>query len=384
MQIAIPRERREHEKRVAASPDTVKKFVGLGAEVVIETGAGLTSSFSDQDYMDAGAKVAADEAAALKDADVVLKVQRPLTEAEGGPDELSLMKKGATLVSVLAPLQNREQVEAYAKAGIEAHAMELVPRISRAQSMDVLSSQSNLAGYKAVLDAAYEYGKAMPMMMTAAGTVAPAKAFIMGVGVAGLQAIATARRLGAIVTATDVRAATKEQVESLGAKFVMVESEETGEGEGGYAKEMSDEYKRKQAELVFEHVKKQDLIITTALIPGRAAPVLITDEMLAVMKPGSVIIDLAVENGGNVTQSRPGEVVVTDNGVKIVGHHNVPSRLASDASALYAKNLLNFLTPMINKETGALDMNWEDEIILGTGLTRDGKVVHPLLTEGGN
>ncbi|WP_169569811.1 Re/Si-specific NAD(P)(+) transhydrogenase subunit alpha [Sneathiella limimaris] len=384
MKIAIPKERRAHEKRVAASPDTVKKYVGLGVEVVVETGAGLLSSFSDQEYTDAGATIAGDAAAALKDADVVLKVQRPLTEAEGGPDELALMKKGATLISILAPMQNKDQVEAYAAAGIEAHAMELVPRISRAQSMDVLSSQSNLAGYKAVLDATAEYGKALPMMMTAAGTIAPAKAFIMGVGVAGLQAIATARRLGAVVTATDVRAATKEQVESLGAKFIMVESEETGEGEGGYAKEMSDEYKKKQAELVFEHVKKQDIVITTALIPGREAPILITDEMLAVMKPGSVIVDLAVEAGGNVTQSKAGEVVVTDKGVKIVGHYNVPSRLASDASSLYAKNLLNYLTPMINKETGALEMNWEDEIILGTGLTRDGKVVHPLLTEGGN
>jgi len=384
MKIAIPMERREHEKRVAASPDTVKKFVGLGAEVILETGAGNLSSFSDQDYKDAGANIAADAVAALKDADIVLKVQRPLTKEEGGIDELSLMKKGATLVSVLAPLQNKEQVAAYAAAGIEAHAMELVPRISRAQSMDVLSSQSNLAGYKAVLDAANEYGRGMPMMMTAAGTVAPAKAFVMGVGVAGLQAIATARRLGAIVTATDVRAATKEQVESLGAKFVMVESDETGDGEGGYAKEMSDEYKKKQAELVFEHVKKQDIVITTALIPGREAPILISDEMLAVMKQGSVVVDLAVEAGGNVTQSKLGEVVETANGVKIVGHHNVPSRLACDASALYSKNLFNFLQPMINKETAALEMDWEDEIVKGTGLTRDGKVVHPLLTEGGN
>ena len=384
MKIAIPMERREHERRVAASPDTVKKFVGLGAEVTLETGAGLRSSFSDQEYIDAGAKIAGDAAAALKDADVILKVQRPLTKAEGGPDELALMKKGATLISVLAPIQNKDQVAAFAAAGIEAHAMELVPRISRAQSMDVLSSQSNLAGYKSVLDATAEYGKVMPMMMTAAGTVAPAKVFIMGVGVAGLQAIATARRLGAVVTATDVRAATKEQVESLGAKFVMVESEETGEGQGGYAKEMSDDYKQKQAALVFEHIKKQDIVVTTALIPGREAPVLVTDEMLAVMKPGSVLVDLAVEAGGNVTQSKAGEVVETARGVKIIGHINVPSRLASDASSLYAKNLFNFLSPMINKETGALEMNWEDEIILGTGLTRDGKVVHPLLTEGAN
>ncbi|MEH6527972.1 MAG: Re/Si-specific NAD(P)(+) transhydrogenase subunit alpha [Sneathiella sp.] len=384
MKIAIPRERRDHETRVAASPDTVKKFVGLGAEVLIETGAGSASSFQDEDYEAAGAKISADAASALKDADVVLKVARPLTDAEGGPDELALMKKGAMLISQLAPLQNKEQVAAYAAAGVDAIAMELVPRISRAQSMDVLSSQSNLAGYKSVLDATSEYGSAMPMMMTAAGTIAPAKVFIMGVGVAGLQAIATARRLGAVVTATDVRAATKEQVESLGAKFVMVETDETGEDAGGYAKEMSDDYKKRQADLVFEHVKKQDIVITTALIPGREAPILITDEMLAVMKPGSVVVDLAVEMGGNVTQSKPGEVVITANGVKIVGHRNMPGRLASDASALYAKNLFNFLTPMMDKETGALNMNWEDEIIQGSALTRDGKIIHPLLIEGGN
>ncbi|TNE33494.1 MAG: Re/Si-specific NAD(P)(+) transhydrogenase subunit alpha [Alphaproteobacteria bacterium] len=383
MKIAIPRERREFEKRVAASPDTVKKFVALGATVVVEAGAGATSSFSDQDFKDAGAEIAADAAAALKDADVVLKIQRPMTKEEGN-DELALLKPGAVLLAQLGALQNKDQAAAFAAANVTAIAMELVPRISRAQSMDVLSSQSNLAGYKAVLDAAAEYGRAMPMMMTAAGTIAPAKAFIMGVGVAGLQAIATARRLGAIVSATDVRAATKEQVESLGAKFVMVETEETGEDAGGYAKEMSEDYKKRQAELVFEHIKKQDIVITTALIPGRAAPILITDEMLAVMKPGSVIVDLAVEMGGNVTQSKPGEIVVTDNGVIIIGHHNVPSRLASDASALFAKNLLNFLTPMIDKETGALALNWEDEIIKGSALTRDGKVIHPLLTEGGN
>lgn len=383
MKIAIPRERRENEKRVAASPDTVKKFVGLGAEVIIETGAGNASSFSDADFEAAGAKIAADEAAALKDADIVLKIQRPLTKEEG-EDEIALMKKGATLIGHLAALQHKDLAAAYAKAGITAISLELLPRISRAQSMDILSSQSNLAGYKAVLDATAEYGKALPMMMTAAGTIAPAKCFIMGVGVAGLQAIATARRLGAVVTATDVRAATKEQVESLGAKFVMVESDETGETEGGYAKEMSDDYKKRQAELVFEHIKKQDIVITTALIPGRTAPILITDEMLAVMKPGSVIVDLAVEAGGNVTQSKPGEVVTTDNGVKIVGHLNVPSRLASDASSLFAKNLFNFLNPMIDKETGNLNLNWEDELVLGTALTRDGKIIHPQLTEGGN
>ncbi len=383
MKIAIPRERRENEKRVAASPDTVKKFVGLGAEVIIETGAGSASSFSDADFEAAGATIAADEAAALKDADIVLKIQRPLTKEEG-EDEIALMKKGAVLMGHLAALQNKDLAATYAKAGITAISLELLPRISRAQSMDILSSQSNLAGYKAVLDATAEYGKALPMMMSASGTIAPANCFIMGFGVAGLQAIATARRLGAVVTATDVRAATKEQVESLGAKFVMVESEETGETEGGYAKEMSDDYKKRQAELVFEHIKKQDIVITTALIPGREAPILITDEMLAVMKPGSVIVDLAVEAGGNVTQSKPGEVVTTDNGVKIVGHLNVPGRLASDASSLFAKNLLNFLTPMIDKETGNLNLNWEDELVTGTALTRDGNIIHPQLTEGGN
>ncbi|MAL78188.1 MAG: NAD(P)(+) transhydrogenase (Re/Si-specific) subunit alpha [Sneathiella sp.] len=383
MKIAIPRERREHEKRVAATPDTVKKFVGLGAEVIVETGAGHASSFSDADYEASGATIAPDEASALKDADIVLKIQRPLTKAEG-EDELALMKKGAVLIGHLAALQNREQAAEYAKAGVTAIALELLPRISRAQSMDVLSSQSNLSGYKSVLDATAEYGRALPMMMTAAGTIAPAKCFIMGVGVAGLQAIATARRLGAIVTATDVRAATKEQVESLGAKFVMVESEEAGETAGGYAKEMSEDYKKRQAELVFEHIKKQDIVITTALIPGRTAPILITDEMLAVMKPGSVIVDLAVEAGGNVTQSKLGEVVTTANGVKIIGHHNVPSRLASDASSLFAKNHFNFLNPMIDKETGNLNLNWEDELVTGTALTRDGNIVHPQLTEGGN
>ena len=383
MKIAIPRERREHEKRVAATPDTVKKFVGLGAEVIVETGAGHASSFSDADYEASGATIAPDEASALKDADIVLKIQRPLTKAEG-EDELALMKKGAVLIGHLAALQNREQAAEYAKAGVTAIALELLPRISRAQSMDVLSSQSNLSGYKSVLDATAEYGRALPMMMTAAGTIAPAKCFIMGVGVAGLQAIATARRLGAIVTATDVRAATKEQVESLGAKFVMVESEEAGETAGGYAKEMSEDYKKRQAELVFDHIKKQDIVITTALIPGRTAPILITDEMLAVMKPGSVIVDLAVEAGGNVTQSKLGEVVTTANGVKIIGHHNVPSRLASDASSLFAKNHFNFLNPMIDKETGNLNLNWEDELVTGTALTRDGNIVHPQLTEGGN
>jgi len=309
----------------------------------------------------------------------VLKVQRPLTAAEGGPDELALLKPGALLIGLLAPYSNREQIEAYAAKGVIAFAMELLPRISRAQSMDVLSSQANLAGYKAVLDGAAEFGRAFPMMMTAAGTVAPAKVLVMGAGVAGLQAIATARRLGAVVSATDVRLAAKEQVESLGAKFVMVEDEESKQAEtaGGYAKEMSDAYKQKQAALIRETLKKQDIAICTALIPGRKAPVLIAEDMVKEMRPGSVIVDLAVEQGGNCPLSKPGEVVTTENGVRVVGHLNVPSRLAVDSSALYAKNLLNFLGLMIDKKDKALKLDWTDEIIKGTALTRDGAVVHP-------
>jgi NAD(P) transhydrogenase subunit alpha len=308
----------------------------------------------------------------------VLKVQRPLTAAEGGPDELSLMKRGAMLVASLNPYGAKDQFGGYAQAGIVACAMELMPRISRAQNMDVLSSQSNLAGYKAVVDAAAEFGRAFPMMMTAAGTVAPARVFVMGVGVAGLQAIATARRLGAIVSATDVRPATKEQVESLGASFIAVEDEEFKQAEtaGGYAKEMSDAYKAKQAALVAEHIKKQDIIITTALIPGRKAPVLVSEDMVKSMKPGSVIVDLAVEQGGNCPLSEVGKVV-EKHGVKLVGHANVPSRLAADASSLYARNLLNFLTLLIDKESKGLKINWEDEIVKGVALTRDGQIIHP-------
>jgi H+-translocating NAD(P) transhydrogenase subunit alpha len=379
MRIAVLKERRPHERRVAATPDTVKKLIGLGAEVVVEAGAGMASATPDDQFTAAGATLAPDAAAAVKDADIVLKVQRPLSPAEGGPDELAAMKPGALLIALLAPYANKAQIDAYAQKGIVAFAMELLPRISRAQSMDVLSSQANLSGYKAVLDAAAEFGRAFPMMMTAAGTVAPAKVLVMGAGVAGLQAIATARRLGAIVSATDVRLAAKEQVESLGGKFVMVEDEESKQAEtsGGYAKEMSDAYKQKQAALIRETLKKQDIAICTALIPGRKAPVLIAADMVAEMRPGSVIVDLAVEQGGNCPLSRPGEVVTTANGVKIVGHLNVPSRLAVDSSALYAKNLLNFLGLMIDKKEKAIKLDWNDEIIKGTALTRDGAIVHP-------
>lgn len=377
MKLAIPRERRAHERRVAATPETVKKYLSLGFQVVVESGAGSGSRFTDAAYAEAGAQIESDPKVLFGDADVVLKVQRPLLAGEGELDELALMKQGALLIAILSPFTAPESVSAYAAAGVTAFAMEFVPRITRAQSMDVLSSQSNLAGYRAVLDAAHEYDRAMPMMMTAAGTIAPARVFVMGAGVAGLQAIATAKRLGAIVSATDVRAAAKEQVESLGGKFVMVESDEAKDAEtaGGYAKEMSEDYKRRQAELVAETVKKQDIVICTALIPGRKAPVLMNDDMVHSMRPGSVIVDLAVEQGGNCTLSKPGEIVDV-NGVTIIGHLNVPSRVSADASSLYAKNLLNFLTPLVNQENSTLAVNWEDQIVADANLTRDGKVVH--------
>ncbi len=383
MKFGIAKERRPGELRVAASPETVKKLVDLGAEVALETGAGEGASFIDAAFEAAGASIASDEAAALGAADVVLKVQRPLRAGEAEVDEIALMKRGVLLVSHLAPLQDRAGIQALAEAGVTAFAMELMPRISRAQSMDVLSSQANLAGYKAVLDAAQYYGRAMPMLMTAAGTLAPARVMVLGAGVAGLQAIATARRLGAIVSATDVRPVAKEQVESLGAKFVMVESDEaeSAETEGGYAREMSEDYRRRQAELLRETLKKQDIAICTALIPGRPAQTLITAEMVREMKPGSVIVDLAVEAGGNCELSRPDEVV-EEQGVRILGYRNMPSRLACDASAFYAKNLLNFITPLVGEGGAALDIDWEDEIVAGTLVTRDGAVVHPLLSEG--
>ena len=381
MKIAIPKERRPGETRVAASPDLVKKLVGFGFDVIVEKGAGSYAAFTDSAFKDAGATIAKDAATALKTADVVFKIQRPTIVGDGAKNELSLMKKGAVLIASLGALYNPDDVKAYAKAGITAFAMELMPRISRAQSMDILSSQSNLAGYRAVLDAAAEYSSAFPMMMTAAGTVAPAKVFIMGVGVAGLQAIATAKRLGAVVTATDVRPATREQVESLGGKFLTVdeEMEKDAETEGGYAKQMPPEYFEKQKQVVSEHIKKQDIVITTALIPGRAAPVLVTEDMVKNMKAGSVIIDLAVEAGGNCPLSKLGKVVVKHD-VKIVGHDNVPGRLATDASMLFAKNILNFITPHVDQDAKTINFDWEDETVSGTLVTRDGKVVNPQLT----
>jgi proton-translocating NAD(P)+ transhydrogenase subunit alpha len=369
MRIAIARESDAAEPRVAGTPETVKKFKALGAEVAVARGAGIASGILDSEYEAAGATTGED---VTKDADVVLKVRRPT------PAELKGYKKGALVVAIMDPYGNDAALKQMADAGIVAFAMELMPRITRAQSMDVLSSQANLAGYRAVIDAAEEYGRALPMMMTAAGTVPAAKVFIMGVGVAGLQAIATARRLGAVVTATDVRPATKEQVESLGAKFLAVEDEEfkNAQTAGGYAKEMSKEYQAKQAVLVAEHIKKQDIVITTALIPGRPAPRLINKDMVASMRPGSVIIDLAVERGGNVEGAKPGEIAQVGN-VKIVGYLNVAGRLPASASALYAKNLLTFLDTMIDKKEKKLAVNWDDEIVKGTALTRDGAIIHP-------
>lgn len=375
MKIAVLKEAAAGERRVSATPETVKKFVGLGAQVSVEAGAGTDATIADQAYADAGASVGA-RAEVLKDADIVLGVQGP------DPASLSGAKAGAWIVAGLNPFGERARVDAYASAGFEALAMEFMPRITRAQSMDILSSQSNLSGYKAVLDAAAEYGRAFPMMMTAAGTVSAAKVFVMGVGVAGLQAIATARRLGAQVSATDVRAATKEQILSLGAKPIFVEAVKgiEGEGTGGYATEMSDEYKAAQAELVSSHIAKQDIVITTALIPGRPAPRLISDAQIASMKPGSVIVDLAVEAGGNVEGAVAGEIV-EKHGVKIVGHRNVPSRLAADSSALFARNLFNFLSAFWDKEQGKPIL--DEEIGNAIRLTQGGKVVNERLLAAG-
>jgi NAD(P) transhydrogenase subunit alpha len=369
MKIAVAAEIDAGEPRVAATPETVKKMLGLGAEVAVEPGAGIKSGILDQDFTAAGASVTAD---AVSGADIILKVRRPQAS------ELSRYKKGAIAVAIMDPFGHEDALRRIADAGVIAFAMELLPRITRAQVMDVLSSQANLAGYRAVIDAAAEYGRALPMMMTAAGTVPATKVFVMGAGVAGLQAIATARRLGAIVTATDVRPAAKEQVESLGAKFIAVEDDEfrAAETAGGYAKEMSKEYQAKQAALVAEHVKKQDLVITTALIPGRPAPRLISAAMVSSMRPGSVVVDLAVERGGNV-EGVKADAVADIGGVKIIGYSNVPGRLAATASSLYAKNLLAFLDVLIDKKTKSLAVNWDDEIVKATALTRDGAIVHP-------
>ena len=381
MKIAIVKERRPHETRVAATPETVKKLKALGAEITIEAGAGVAAAYTDQAYGEAGATIVPDAASAIAAGDIVFKIQRPMS-AEEGLDELGLLRQGQTLMSPLGALTNKELVQALASRGVTCFALELIPRITRAQSMDILSSQANLAGYKAVLLAANNYGRIFPQMMTPGGTLAPSRSFIMGVGVAGLQAIATARRLGSIVTATDVRPATKEQVQSLGAKFVAVEDEEfkAAETAGGYAKQMSPEYQAKQAALVAEHIKLQDIVITTALIPGRKAPVLVSEEMVKTMKPGSVIVDMAVEQGGNCPLSEFGRVV-EKHGVKIVGPANLAGELATDASALFSRNLLNFITPMVDKETKALTINLEDEVVKGTLVTRDGQIVHPSLTQ---
>jgi NAD(P) transhydrogenase subunit alpha len=369
MKIAVAAETEAGEPRVAATPETVKRMIGLGAEVAVEPGAGRRSGIIDEDYAAAGASLRKDAASG---ADIVLKVRRP------DATELARYRKGAIVIAVMDPFGNDAALRAMADAGIVSFAMELMPRITRAQAMDVLSSQANLAGYRAVIDAAAEYGRALPMMMTAAGTVPAAKVFVMGAGVAGLQAIATARRLGAIVTATDVRPAAKEQVESLGAKFVAVEDEEFKQAEtaSGYAKEMSKDYQAKQAALVAEHIKKQDIVITTALIPGRPAPRLISREMVASMRPGSVIVDLAIERGGNVEGARSDEVTEVG-GVRIVGYLNVPGRLAATASSLYAKNVYAFLEVLIDKKTKTLAVNWDDDIVRATALTREGAVVHP-------
>jgi H+-translocating NAD(P) transhydrogenase subunit alpha len=374
MRIAIPKERRPQERRVAASPDTAKRLVGMGHEVMVETGAGAGAAFPDAAYAAAGAAIAGSEAEALGLADIVLKVQRP------EPQEIGAMKRGAVLIGMLSPLQYPDDVKAYAAAGLTAFAMELVPRITRAQAMDVLSSQANLAGYRAVLEASVAFGRAFPMMMTAAGTIAPARVLVMGAGVAGLQAIATARRLGAVVSATDVRLAAKEQVESLGASFLVVDLEAMRQMEtaGGYAREMGEDFAKRQREHLTEALKKIDIVICTALIPGRKAPILITKEMIGVMRPGSVIVDLAVEQGGNAEGSEAGRDVVTANSVTILGQLNVPSHIAVDASQLYARNLLAFLALVIDKDK-SLKIDTADEIVKASLLTRDGAVVHPQL-----
>jgi len=370
MRIAVLAETDQAEARVAATPETVKKYIGMGAEVVVQRGAGAESGFSDEDYSAVGAKIAGNARDAATGGDILLRVRRP-TGAE-----IAGAKPNAAVISILDPFGHEAAIADLAKAGVAAFAMEFMPRITRAQSMDVLSSQANLAGYRAVIEAAAEYGRALPMMMTAAGTVPAARIFVMGVGVAGLQAIATARRLGAIVTATDVRPATKEQVESLGGKFIAVENEEFKQAEtsGGYAKEMSKEYQAAQAELVSGHIAKQDIVITTALIPGRPAPKLVSAAQAQSMRAGSVVYDLAAERGGNCELTKPGEIVNVG-GVKIVGAVNIAGRLPATASSLYAKNLLAFVETLVSKDTKELAINWDDELVKATCLTRNGEVI---------
>jgi H+-translocating NAD(P) transhydrogenase subunit alpha len=377
MKIGVPKERRPDESRVAASPDTVKRLVGRGIDVLLEAGAGERARYSDQSFAEAGAQLVDDAAALYRDADILLKVRRPLVAGEGKLDEMALLRPGQVLVGMLDPYQQPEQVAAYAKAGVIAFALELLPRTTRAQAMDVLSSQANLAGYRAVIDGLAEFDRVMPMLMTAAGTVPPAKVFVIGAGVAGLQAIATARRLGAVVSATDIRPAAKEEIESLGAKFVGVVKQEAATA-GGYARELSDEDKKQQADMVAQHLKGQDLVITTAQIPGRPAPRLVSRAMVESMRPGAVMVDLAVESGGNVEGSQVGKVV-DKGGVKIVGHANMPARLAPATSALYARNLLNFVDLLIDPETKKLVINDGDDLIKGALITKDGEVVHPAL-----
>jgi NAD(P) transhydrogenase subunit alpha len=373
--IGVPAER-EDEPRIGITPETVKKLVKAGAAITIRSGAGLRSHFSDADYSAAGAKIANSDADAVADADIVLTVRRP------DPAVVKAMKNGAALIGMLDPFSDADGLDALAKIGVSLFAMELMPRITRAQVMDVLSSQSNLAGYKAVVDAAAAFERALPMMMTPAGTVPAARVFVMGVGVAGLQAIATARRLGAIVTATDVRPAVKEQVASLGAKFIAVEDEEFKQAEtsGGYAKEMSDAYKKKQAELVAEHVKNQDIIVTTALIPGRPAPKLLSKEMIESMRPGSIIVDLAAERGGNAELTKANETV-EHKGVRIMGKLNLAGSVPVNASSLYARNLQAFVEPLIDKQTKNLAVNFDDELVKGTLIAKDGALVNAMIAE---
>lgn len=376
MKLAVLKERRPYETRVAATPETVKKLIALGFEVSVEKGAGDVSHYPDGAYEAAGAKIGSTPQKTLEGARVVLKVQAPMTKKDGGEDEVKSMPEGALLLGILQPHTKLDLLEEYNKRKVTSFSLELLPRISRAQAMDVLSSQSNIAGYRAVIEAANTFERAFPMMMTAAGTIAPARVLILGAGVAGLQAVATAKRLGAIVNVFDVRAAAKEQVESLGGTFVEVEAQESGEASGGYAKEMSDDYKARQAAKIKEVLQKSDIAITTALIPGRPAPRLLTADMVEGMKPGSVIVDLAVESGGNCEGSVFGEIV-EKNGVKIVGYANMPGRIPTDASALYARNLLNLLALCVDKDSKSLKIDWNDEIIQAIALTHEGKTLQP-------